>query len=95
MAIRRSPTCRETQRPCIRGSTRRARRHRKKTVSATAQSNIAVSDEQRRAMISKAAYLRAESAAWLRRSGCELEDWLIAETRGGCAPVRASRRAPQ
>jgi hypothetical protein len=36
-----------------------------------------VSDEVRRAMISEAAYLRAEQRGFV--SGYELEDWLLAE----------------
>jgi DUF2934 family protein len=46
-------------------------------LSATVSPDSAVSDEMRRAMISEAAYLRAEQRGFT--SGYELEDWLLAE----------------
>jgi hypothetical protein len=45
--------------------------------SGAAPADLAVSDEIRREMISKAAYLRAEQRGFT--SGYELEDWLLAE----------------
>jgi hypothetical protein len=78
MAIRRPPDLPRS--PKIIPSRKRAR---SRTASAAgpasgiAQLNAAVSDEQRRAMISEAAYLRAEERGF--GSGYELEDWLVAE----------------
>jgi Protein of unknown function (DUF2934) len=78
MAIRRPPDLPRTSKIIP-----ERKRARSRTSSATsplsgsAQSNIAVSDELRRAMISEAAYLRAEQRGFA--SGYELEDWLVAE----------------
>jgi Protein of unknown function (DUF2934) len=45
--------------------------------SSIAKTDVAVSDDTRRAMIAEAAYLRAEQRGFAR--GYELEDWLLAE----------------
>ena len=44
---------------------------------SSATAGVAVSEETRQAMISEAAYLRAEQRGFA--SGYELEDWLLAE----------------
>src|ERR1700722_861939 len=78
MAIRRPPDLPRT--PKIIPARKRARSRTSSAtspLSGTAQSNVAVSDELRRAMISEAAYLRAEQRGFT--SGYELEDWLVAE----------------
>jgi hypothetical protein len=78
MAIRRPPDLPRT--PKIIPSRKRARSRTASAagaLSATGLSNAAVSDEVRRAMISEAAYLRAEQRGFAR--GYELEDWLLAE----------------
>jgi Protein of unknown function (DUF2934) len=78
MAIRRPPDLPRS--PKIIPSRKRARSRTSSAtspLSATAQANVAVSDELRRAMISEAAYLRAEQRGFA--SGYELEDWLLAE----------------
>jgi len=78
MALRRPPDLPRT--PKIIPERKRARSRTSSTASplpATLQSNVAVPDEVRRAMISEAAYLRAEQRGFA--SGYELEDWLVAE----------------
>jgi hypothetical protein len=78
MAIRRPPDLPRS--PKIIPSRKRARSRTASAASApsaTAQLDAAVSDEVRRAMISEAAYLRAEQRGFV--SGYELEDWLLAE----------------
>lgn len=78
MAIRRPPDL--PRNPGIIPSKKRARSRtssESNPLSATAPSGVAVSDEVRRAMISEAAYLRAEQRGFA--SGYELEDWLLAE----------------
>ncbi len=78
MAIRRPPDLPRS--PKIIPERKRARSRTSSATSpppANAQSNVAVSDELRRAMISEAAYLRAEQRGFT--SGYELEDWLVAE----------------
>src|ERR1700722_11769751 len=78
MAIRRPPDLPRS--PKVIPSRKRARSRTASAtgpLSATAQSNLEVSDEVRRAMISEAAYLRAEQRGFA--SGYELEDWLLAE----------------
>jgi hypothetical protein len=77
MAIRRPPDL--PRKPETVPSRKRARPRTsssKSQLSVTAPSD-AVSDEARRAMISEAAYLRAEQRGFA--SGYELEDWLVAE----------------
>jgi hypothetical protein len=78
MAIRRPPDL--SRNPKIVPSRKRARSRISSgsiQLPGTAPSNVAVSDEVRRAMISEAAYLRAEQRGFV--SGYELEDWLLAE----------------
>jgi len=78
MANRRPPDL--SRNPKIIPSRKRARSRTSSDTNklpGTAASNLAVSDELRRAMISEAAYLRAELRGFA--SGYELEDWLLAE----------------
>jgi len=78
MAIRRPPDL--PRNPRITPSRKRARSRTSSDSAnspATAPSDAAVADEVRRAMISEAAYLRAEQRGFA--SGYELEDWLLAE----------------
>jgi hypothetical protein len=78
MAIRRPPDL--SRNPKIIPSRKRARSRTSSDTNelpGTAASNLAVSDDVRRAMISEAAYLRAEQRGFA--SGYELEDWLLAE----------------
>jgi len=78
MAIRRPPDL--PRNPKITSSRKRARSRTSsdsRPLAGNAPSDSAVSDEVRRAMISDAAYLRAEQRGFV--SGYELEDWLLAE----------------
>jgi hypothetical protein len=77
MAIRRTPD--SPRNPEIIPSKKRARSRTtsESTPRSATASSAAVSDEVRRAMISEAAYLRAEQRGFA--SGYELEDWLLAE----------------
>jgi|HubBroStandDraft_6_1064221.scaffolds.fasta_scaffold271703_2 hypothetical protein len=78
MANRRPPDL--SRNPKIIPSRKRARSRTSSDTNdlpGTAPSDLAVSDEVRRAMISEAAYLRAEQRGFA--SGYELEDWLLAE----------------
>jgi hypothetical protein len=78
MAIRRPPDL--PRNPATIPSRKRARPRTSPGTSkrsATAPSDVAVSDDARRTMISEAAYLRAEQRGFA--SGYELEDWLFAE----------------
>ena len=78
MAIRRPPEL--PRNPATNPARKRARPRTPAGASqlaAAAPSNVAVSDDARRTMISEAAYLRAELRGFT--SGYELEDWLLAE----------------
>jgi hypothetical protein len=79
MAIRRPPDLPRTPTKIV-PARKRARSRTSsdsKAPAGTAASDQEVSDEVRRAMISEAAYLRAEQRGFV--SGYELEDWLLAE----------------
>jgi hypothetical protein len=78
MASRRTPDL--PRNPTVDSTKKRARPRTSARVgqqSSSVTAGVAVADETRRAMISEAAYLRAEQRGFAH--GYELEDWLLAE----------------